>query len=57
MISLDLEVVSEYKYLFKKMRIQTELLDVLRDLPVCVGLGIKGDVHKIEKFYWQDSLI
>ena len=29
MISLDLEVVSQYKYRFKKMRIQTELLDFL----------------------------
>ena len=29
MISLDLEVVSEYRYRFKKMRIQTELLDLL----------------------------
>ena len=29
MISLDLEVVSEYKYRFKTMRIQTELLDLL----------------------------
>ena len=48
MISLDLEVVSEFKYRFKTMRIQTELLDLLRDLPVCVGLGIKGDVHEIE---------
>ena len=45
MISLDLEVISEYKYRFNKMRIQTELLDLLRDLPVCVGLGVKGDVH------------
>ena len=51
MISLDLEVISEYKYHFKKMRIQTELLDLLRDLPVCVGLCVRGDVHKIEQFY------
>ena len=29
MISLDLEVVSQYNYRFKKMRIQTELLDLL----------------------------
>ena len=33
------------------MHIQTELLNLLRDLPVCVGLGVKGDVHKIEQFY------
>ena len=29
MISLDLEVVSEYRYRFKKIRIQTALLDLL----------------------------
>ena len=29
MISLDLEVVSQYNYRFKKMRIQTKLLDLL----------------------------
>ena len=47
MISLDLEVVSEYKYWFKKMRIQMELLDLLQDLPICVCLGVKGDVHEM----------
>ena len=51
MISLDLEVISEYRYRFKTMRIQTELLDLLQDLPVCLGLGVKGDVHEIEQFY------
>ena len=55
MISLDLEVISEYGYRFKKMRIQTELLDLLRYLPVCVGLGVKGDMHKIEQFYIEVS--
>ena len=55
MISLDLEVISEYRYRFKKVRIQTKLLDLLRDLPVWVGLGVKGDMHKIEKFYTELS--
>ena len=32
---LLIEVISEYKNRFKKMRIQTELLDLLRHLPVC----------------------
>ena len=36
-------------------QIQTELLDLLRDLPVCVGLGVKGDMHKIEQFYIEVS--
>ena len=53
MISLDLEVISEYGYRFQKMRTQTELLDLLRDLPVCGGLGVKGDVHEIEQFYTE----
>ena len=55
MISLELEVISEYRYKFKKMRIQQELLELLRDLPVCVGLGVKGDVHEIEQFYSEVS--
>ena len=37
MISLDLEVISEYKYRFKKMIIQTEILELLHSLPVCMG--------------------
>ena len=37
------------------MRIQTELLELLRDLPVCVGLGVKGDVLEIEQFYSEVS--
>ena len=53
--SLDLLVVSEYKYRFKKMIIQMELLDLLRSLPVCMGLGVKGDVHEIEQFYAELS--
>ena len=55
MISLDLEVTGEYRYHFKKMIIQTELLNLLQDLPVCVGLGVKGDVHEIEQFYSEVS--
>ena len=57
MISLNPEVVREYRYLFKKMIFQTELLDLLRNLPVCVGLGVKGDVHKIEQFHSKVSCI
>ena len=55
MISLDLEVITEYRYRFKKMRIQTELLDLLRDLPVSVGQGVKGDLHEIKQFYTEVS--
>ena len=38
-----------------EIRIQTELLNLLRNLPVCVGLGVKGDMHKIEQFYTEVS--
>ena len=48
MISLDLEVISEYRYQFKKICIQAELLNFLQDLPFCVGLGVKGDVYEID---------
>ena len=37
------------------MCIQTELLDLFRNLPVCVGLGVKGEVLKIEQFYSEVS--
>ena len=50
MISLDLEVISEYRYRFKKMRIQNELLDLLRDLPVCVGLGVNETCMRSSNF-------
>ena len=55
MISLDLEVVSKYYYRFKRMTIQPELLDLLQNLPVCIGLGVKGDVHEVEQFYSEVS--
>ena len=31
--------------------IQDELLDLIEELPVCVGLGVRADVSKIEEFY------
>ena len=37
------------------MRIYAELLDLLRDLPFCEGLGVKGDVYKIEQFHSEVS--
>ena len=37
------------------MTIQPELLELLQNLPVCVGLGVKGDVHEVEQFYSKVS--
>ena len=37
------------------MRIQAELLDLLRDLTFCVRLGVKGDVYEIEQLHSEVS--
>ena len=37
------------------MAIQPELLDLLQNLPICVGLGVKGDVLEVEQFYSEVS--
>ena len=50
MMSLELEVISVYKYRFKKMIIHTKLLDLLRSLPACVGLGVKVIFTKLSSF-------
>ena len=34
-----------------RQTVQEELIDLIEDLPVCIGLGIKADVSKIEEFY------
>ena len=51
MISLDLIPDGFYNYKFTKMSVQSELLDLLRGLPPCVGLGVSADVHKVEQFF------
>jgi hypothetical protein len=40
-----------YRYLVKKMEIQPEILDLLRDLPVSAGLAIRRDLQGVEEFY------
>ena len=38
-------------YLFRTRETRTQLLEVLKDLPVCTGVGVRRDVVGIEEFY------
>ena len=38
-------------YIIERIRVQPCLLDVLRDLPACTGVGVRRDVMGIEEFY------
>ena len=38
-------------YLISRIEVQPRLLEVLRDLPVCTGVGVRRDVVGIEEFY------
>ena len=51
LISLDFEVDEEYQYIVKRMEIQPEILDLIRDLPVSAGLAIRRDLQGVEDFY------
>ena len=54
MITLDMEM-SGRRYIIKKQVVSREILDLIRDIPVCTGLGVKSDVEDIEKFYSELS--
>ena len=38
------------EYLISRIEVQPCLLEVLRDLPVCTGVGVRRDVVGIEEF-------
>ena len=38
-------------YLISRIEVQPRLLEVLKDLPVCTGVGVRRDVVGIEEFY------
>ena len=39
------------EYLISRIEVQPRLLEVLKDLPVCTGVGVRRDVVGIEEFY------
>ena len=51
LISLNLEHDDRYRYIVKKMEVQSEILDLIRDLPVAAGLAIRRDLQGVEEFY------
>ena len=38
-------------YLISRIEVQPRLLEVLKDLPVCTGVGVRRDIVGIEEFY------
>ena len=42
-------------YLIRKQTVSNKVLDFIRSIPVCTGLGIRSDVLDIEEFYTQLS--
>ncbi len=40
-----------FRYIVRRMEIQPEILDLLRDLPVAAGLAVRRDSQGIEEFY------
>ena len=50
-ISLDMRRNAKDEYILETMSVQQGILDLLRDLPVSAGLGIRRDVRGIEEFY------
>ena len=50
-ISLPYKRSRTGEYLISRIEVQPGLLEVLRDLPVCSGVGVRRDVVGIEEFY------
>ena len=50
-ISLPYKRDKNRDYLISRIEVQPRLLEVLKDLPVCTGVGVRRDVVGIEEFY------
>ena len=50
-ISLPYKRDKNGDYLISRIVVQPRLLEVLKDLPVCTGVGVRRDVVGIEEFY------
>ena len=53
-IRLNLETMGK-NYVIIKQSVSTEVLDLIRSIPVCTGLGVKSDVEDVERFYSELS--
>ena len=50
-VSLNLSRNRRGEYILKKMSVQPGILDLLRDLPVSTGLGVRRDIRGVQEFY------
>ena len=50
-ISLPYKRNRDGDYLIERIKVHSRLLEVLIDLPVCTGVGVRRDVVGIEDFY------
>ena len=44
------------EYIVERMRVQLRLLEALRDLPTCTGVGVRRDVVGLEDLYTMLSV-
>ena len=51
MISVNLERDTRDRYLVKTIKMQPEIIDFIETIPVCIGLGVKGDVADLAYYY------
>ena len=51
MVVISLDLGWSNKPWLSRQSVQEELIDLIEGLPLCVGLGIKADLIKIEEFY------
>ena len=54
-ISLPYQRNRNRDYIVERIIPQSRLLEVLRDLPVCTGVGVRRDVGGIKDFYSRIS--
>ena len=50
-ISINLERNSRGEYMIQRINVQDEIINLLESLPICTGLGVRGDVQDIEFYY------
>ena len=50
-ISLNLSRNRRDEYILERMNVQPGILDLLRDLPVSAGLGVRRDIRGVQEFY------
>ena len=51
MISINLECDTRDRYLVKTIKMQPEIIDFIETIPVCIDLGVKGDVADLAYYY------